>query len=307
MATTAIEPAQADPGESDRQQREDWNGDNGARWVQHQEGVDRLLARFLEAGLQAAAPRPGEHVLDVGCGCGASTLALADAIAPDGAALGVDISAPMLRRAQDRATERAGATGSTGSTVDFACADAAGHAFPAASFDLLFSRFGVMFFGDPLAAFTHLRGAMKPGGRAAFVCWRSPAENDWLRLPGEVAAPFLPPLPPMDPDAPGPFAFARPDRLAAILTGAGWQAPVLERFDHRIRLGLDPARGPAGDPVQAALDDLLRVGPLMRRLRDQPDEVRGRALGAVRAELLRQQDADGFGLNAAVWVVRAAA
>ncbi len=273
----------------------DWNGEAGLRWLRHQELLDRLLAPFLEAGLAVAAARAGETVLDVGCGCGASTLALADRVGAGGSVLGVDISSPMLDRARLRATE-------AGSIARFANEDAAQARFPV-RFDLLFSRFGVMFFVDPEAAFGHLHAAMAPGGRLVFVCWRRPSENDWIRLPIETAAPFLPPIEPIPPDAPGPFALADADRLCAVLTAAGWRSLRLSRLDHRVALG----DRDGGDPVESALADVMRAGPLEGRLHDVEEPQRQRALDAVRSMLLRTEDASGLGLNSSIWIVEASA
>ena len=278
--------------DANRQQAEQWNGDGGRRWILHQERLDLLMQPFLHAALEAAAVRPGEQVLDVGCGCGASTLAIADAVGPHGRVVGLDVSLPMLGRARSRAAD-------TASTARFIHADAAAYRFPADGYDLLFSRFGVMFFGDPVAAFGNLRQAMKPDGRAVFICWRSPPENDWLRLPREISAPFLPPLPPEEPFAPGPFAFADPGRVSGVLADAGWSASHFARFDHRVRLG----EGLHDDPAEDALADLLRVSPLAQRLEGQPDDVQARVRDAVRQELRRHVDAGAVTLSAAGWIV----
>ena len=202
----------------------------------------------------------------------------------------------MLERARSRAA-------ATTSVARFIHADAAAFDFPSQGFDLLFSRFGVMFFGDPAAAFGNLSKAMKPHGRAVFVCWRSPQENEWLRLPREVAARLLAPLPAEEPFAPGPFAFADPEHVGAILTDSGWSGTRFDRFDRGIRLG----EGLHNDPVENALADALRVSPLAQQLEGQSPDVRDRVLDGLRHELRLRVKAGAVVLSAAVWIVSATA
>ncbi|MET0173376.1 MAG: class I SAM-dependent methyltransferase, partial [Agrobacterium vaccinii] len=153
----------------------DWNDQSGERWVYHQALLDSMLAVFGQAAMEAAAPAMGECVLDVGCGAGESSLALASLVGNQGQVLGVDISEAMIESALTRAPKEM--------SVVFQVADASKAELPDGKFDILFSRFGVMFFNDPTEAFAHMRRALKPGGRVAFVCWRGVAENDWMRLP----------------------------------------------------------------------------------------------------------------------------
>ena len=154
----------------------DWNGDQGQRWVDYQALLDRMIEPFGAAALRAAAAQPGERVLDVGCGCGSTSLQLARAVGPQGSVLGVDISRPMLQAARRRAEAEPALR------VTFTEADASAAALPAGH-DLLYSRFGLMFFDAPAAALRHLRGALRPGGRCAFVCWRAPRDNPWAMAP----------------------------------------------------------------------------------------------------------------------------
>ncbi|WP_159983392.1 MULTISPECIES: class I SAM-dependent methyltransferase, partial [unclassified Novosphingobium] len=169
----------------------DWNGRSGERWATNQQRLDAMLAVFGEAAIAAAAPAQGEKVLDVGCGAGASSFALAELVGAQGRVVGLDISAPLIAHA--RALARADAP------VEFRVADAAAD-LGLSGFDLLYSRFGAMFFDDPAAAFTALRGALKPGGRLAFVCWQGASENDWIRLPMGAIRDLLPPPPPPAPE-----------------------------------------------------------------------------------------------------------
>src|SRR6185437_8318171 len=188
-----------DMAEQNTHQDAGWNGHSGERWVAHQVRLDARLAVFGQAAIEAAAPAADERVLDVGCGAGASSLALAARVGAGGQVLGVDISEPLIARARALAPRDA--------PVLFRVADASSAELPEGAFDILFSRFGVMFFDDPTLAFAHMRRALKPGGRLAFVCWRSAAENDWMRLPMGAIKDIIPPTAPRDPEAPGPFSF----------------------------------------------------------------------------------------------------
>ncbi|MGE0422645.1 MAG: class I SAM-dependent methyltransferase, partial [Reyranellaceae bacterium] len=183
--------------EQNTHQGANWNGQSGGRWLAHQARLDARLAVFGQAAIEAAAPAAGERVLDVGCGAGASSLALAARVGAGGHVLGVDISEPLIARARALAPRD--------TTALFRVADASSAELPEAAFDILFSRFGVMFFGDPTGAFAHMRRALQPGGRVAFVCWRGAAENDWVRLPMGAIKGIVPPTAPPDPEAPGPF------------------------------------------------------------------------------------------------------
>src|ERR1700753_1453003 len=199
------EPANAD-------QIKYWNGPTGHKWTQFQADMDHNLADATAGVLRFAAAKPGEHVLDVGCGAGQTTLLLARAVGLSGRVLGVDIPQPMLAAAGKAAAELP--------NVRFVEGDASRHPFEQQC-DLAFSRFGVMLFDDPPAAFANIRGALKPGGRLAFVCWRPAMENEWVSVPLAAAKDLLPAQPPPDPLAPGPFAFADPQRVRDVLGKGG--------------------------------------------------------------------------------------
>ena len=187
-----------------------WNATAGPSWVAAQEGLDIELRPWGEKAIATLAPVAGARMIDVGCGCGATTLMLAERVGPGGRVLGADISAPMLALARQRA-EAAGLA-----QASFIQADAQTHAFEPA--DGVFSRFGVMFFADPAAAFANLRAALTERGRVVFVCWRALEHNPWMGVPVAAIAPLLPQAPQApQPGAPGPFAFADGDRVHAIL------------------------------------------------------------------------------------------
>lgn len=277
------------------QQAIDWNGDSGAGWVAHQESLDRMLAPYGAAALRRAAVQPGQHVLDIGCGSGESTLALAAQVGDEGQALGVDISEPLVNRARERAQK-------AGSRAEFRIADASATLLPVGGFDCLFSRFGVMFFDDPVAAFKHLRACLRPGGRLVFACWRGVAENDWVKLPMTAIRDIAPPAPPAPAEAPGPFSFGDPDRVRGILTGAGFEEVEIAPFDHDILFG----RGATGEEaVEAALERAFAVGPLRRALADQPANIREAAADAVRAAFAGRVVGADVVIDGAAWIVSA--
>jgi SAM-dependent methyltransferase len=267
-----------------------WSGAGGARWLAEQERTDIMLAPVLEALLGHAKIRVGDAVIDVGCGCGASTMALASLVGPTGRVLGLDISPPMLGRARERSAGLG--------NVDFACADAAAHRFPAPVADVLFSRFGVMFFGDPVAAFANLRQALKPKGRVVFACWRAFDENLWMKVPLAAAYAHVPRLPPVGPEDPGPFAFADPERVTRILTGAGFAAPRFTPVD----LMLDVA---AGAGLDEAVEHSTMIGAASRALQDQPEAARAAAKASIREAFVRYLRGTKVELPGTIWLVDA--
>ncbi len=271
------------------QQIQDWNGAVGVHWVTEQETMDALIRPFGEAAMLAATPRSGEHVLDVGCGCGDTSLALAKAVGPRGKVLGLDVSVPMLDLARQRASGVA--------NLSFMEADASRASLPGL-FDVLYSRFGVMFFDEPPAAFSHLRKAMKPGGRLAFACWQGPRENPWASVAAMAArqAAALP-TPQSDPHAPGPFAFADAGRVKGILQAAGFLDVQAESFEAPVRIG-DSARG--------AAEMASRIGPVSRVFRETAPDKHPAMLAAIEAALAAHAAGDGsVSLPGRVWVVTA--
>ena len=265
-----------------------WNASAGQTWATFQEQLDRQIEPLGLEAIRTLAPAAGEQIIDIGCGCGQTTLELAARVTASGAVTGVDISVPMLDVARLRVVPVGAAT------PDFRQVDAQTGALGEGVFDAAFSRFGVMFFNDPVAAFANLRRALKPEGRLAFVCWRTFHENIWMRAPMEAALPLLPPPAPMDPLAPGPFAFADPDRPRGILADAGFNDIRVHAFNASI----------GGSSVDQTAELAFRVGPLGAALRENPD--RATAVGdAVRRAVSEYETPGGVLMPAAVWIVQA--
>ncbi|HSP69144.1 MAG TPA: class I SAM-dependent methyltransferase [Bryobacteraceae bacterium] len=271
-------------------QRERWNGIDGEFWARQQDRLDRTLAPVIGPLLAFAAPRGGSAVMDVGCGCGATTIELARAVGPSGRVIGLDISEPMLALAKVRLSQFANTTCILG--------DAAGLPLHDLGAELIVSRFGVMFFGDPVAAFANLRTGLVPGGRLRFACWRPMNENPWLQIPLHAVYEHAPRLPKPDPEEPGPFALADTARVTRILTSAGFTAPSFTPLN----IHLDIA---AGGTLEDALMQSSQMGPAKRALADQPEEIRAAAIESIRRALMPYASSAGVKLPAAIWLVAA--
>ena len=269
-------------------QTEYWNEGAGPVWAALQATLDRQMSPLGEAAIAALAPRAGESILDIGCGCGQTTWTLAAIIGSGGRVVGIDISAPML------AVARARADGPVAPV--FVQGDAQVDDLGTGAFDAAYSRFGVMFFEAPEVAFANIRRALRPAGRLAFVCWRSVGENPLFTAPGEASAPFLPPAESSDPAAPGPFAFADAERVRTLLGAAGFSNIAIGPFDMAI----------GGEDLDGATDLALRIGPVARSLRENPG-LKETIRPAIRARLADFL-VDGCVLfPAAVWIVTAQA
>ena len=259
-----------------------------AAWAEVRDLLELQLAPLGRRGLAALAAGPGERVLDIGCGGGTTALELARAVGPAGAVVGIDRSAAVLAYARDAA---AGCD-----RVNFIHGDAQAYSFEPASFDAAFSRFGVMFFVDPKAAFANIARALVPNGRLAFVCWRALGENLLDETPLRAALPCLPAQPLHDPLAPGPFALADPGRIRSILEQANFRLIEIMPSDEMVGSG----------DLDAMIQVCARVGELGRILRETP-RLRASVLAAVRRTLAAHDGPGGVKLKAATWIVTARA
>ncbi|ADP81183.1 class I SAM-dependent methyltransferase [Pseudofrankia inefficax] len=280
-------PAHGDGGQAGGGQKALWSGVAGRGWVAAQELLDRMYQPFED--LLADSVAPGSRVLDVGCGAGATTLAAARRAGERGGCVGVDISEPMIEAARARAEREDVA-------ARFLHGDAASHTFQPAAFDVVISRFGVMFFDDAVGAFSNLRGAARPGGRLRFVAWRGPAENPFLTAAEQAASPLLPGLASRDPDAPGPFALARHDHTRRVLTDSGWTGIDIQRLDVPCSL------------AEAELERYFTlVGPAGRALAELDGDLRAKVIDAVRTGFEPYLQDGRVRYTAACWAVTAVA
>lgn len=269
-----------------------WNGETGQRWARDADRLDAAFRPLTDALVQHAAVQPGERVLDVGCGCGELTGLLAGRAGPGGAVLAVDVSRPMLERARARSPTEGAAP------ITWKQADAAALPCAEAGYDVLASRFGVMFFSDPLAAFRHLRLSLRPGGRLAMLCWRPAADNAWVAVPRAAMLQVVPAPPPAPPLAPGPFAFADAAHTGAMLAQAGFTGVASLAVDARLQVPPTPG----GTPLEDAVRFVTECGPASGLVRDADAVMRERAVDAVRSAMAGP---DGPGLGAACWLYSA--
>jgi SAM-dependent methyltransferase len=266
-----------------------WNARAGNTWASMQKRLDAQIGSIGLKAMDALALQESERVIDIGCGCGTTSFEIARRVGASGRVTAVDISRPMLEVARRDAEQN------RVHNITFLEADAQAYSFQSASSDALYSRFGVMFFIDPVAAFKNLLAALKPkSGRLAFVCWRPLKENPWMGIPVKAAMQHLPPQEPPDPLAPGPFAFADAERVKRILGEAGFSEIAAKPHDQKVQLG----------PLDNAVEHCTRVGPLSRLLLEYPAAV------APVAETLRKTLAEYISggvvqMDSAVWIVTA--
>lgn len=270
--------------------REDWIGRTGEEWAKRGEALERLLGPAGSAGLGALGARSGERVLDLGCGGGVSTEMLASSVAPDGAVTGIDVSPDLICQARQRLDG-----------IDLAEvveADAERHGFNQ-SYDAVYSRFGSMFFDDPVAAFRNIVSAMRPGGRAVFVCWREAARNQWASVPMTFVAQGTAAAGPHP--GPGPFAWADPTVFRTVLRGAGLEDVRESTFEFMAEI----AEGDDPSPLVRAIRFMTRIGPLAQRLRGASDTARREAERFLAERLQRHVQDDAVRLLASAWIIEA--
>lgn len=270
---------------------DNWNGVGGEHWVKHTARHDRALAAYGEAVLGAAAITPADRVLDIGCGTGALTRGAAR-LAAEGAALGIDIGQPMV----DRARAETADLGPGNAT--FEQADAQVRAFAPESIDVAISRFGVMFFDDPGAAFANVRRGTVDGARLAFVCWQSLLVNDWMMIPGSAIAEHVGFPDVGEPDAPGPFSLAEPDRVRSVLAAGGFADVAIDEVAHSMWLGAD---------VDDAVGYMRNQSIARAMFEGKPPELVDRAIAALRTTLEGIVGPEGIELPGRAWLVTASA
>jgi SAM-dependent methyltransferase len=269
-----------------------WNGPGGQRWADRQESQDVVLAPVADVLIDRAGAKAGERVIDVGCGAGAVSVAFARKVGPSGHVTGIDVSGPMLARARQVAPAEL--------PLEFVLADATVYPFIPASFDLLASRFGVMFFADPTLSFVNMRRALKPSGRLAFACWRDPRDNPFFMAPLQAVYKHVPKLPPPGPEDPGPFSFASEARVHRILGEAGFSGMEMEPCDLRLDVAV-------GGGLDAAVQGTLEIGPASRALAEHPAELRAAAANSIGEALAPFAIGQTVPLPAAIWIVTARA
>ena len=267
------------------EQAEFWNGRMGTAWVSVEDYIDRMMAPLTAVALDAVDAKAGDRIIDIGCGCGTTSLSLG---ASGAEVWGVDISTAMI----DRAKEKDNAAGN----VAFSVADAASQVY-SADHSLAFSRFGVMFFADPVKAFANIRSALVPGGRLVFLCWQLPAANPWLSIAGAALQPFQPgDAPPPDPEAPGPFRFGVPEYTQEVLGSAGFTNIKLQAVVKDLHLG---------DTVDEVMRFQSNIGPLSGLLETLDESRHAEATAAVRNAFAAKADSNGINLEASTWLVTA--
>ncbi len=271
-------------------QIEYWNGPAGDRWAKLADSQDIMLEALGSAAIDACDIRSGHTVLDIGCGSGTTTIETARMVGPEGRVVGIDISTPMLEigRARLQSLETL--------SVTFDNKDAAIHPFEKNSFDRVLSRFGVMFFVEPIAAFANIRSGMKSGGRMAFVCWQALENNPWLEIPFKIALQYVPAPPPPDPEAPGPMAFSDPDRIRRILSGAGFAEIDTASLETTL---------PVGSDVRTTAQRLAQLGSAARLPSDASEDIKSKVEEDLSKRLAEFQTEQGVLMDSATWIVSA--
>jgi SAM-dependent methyltransferase len=264
-----------------------WNEDGGQRWAANIERVERMLAPLADRLLEYAAPRHGAAVMDVGCGGGLTSKALAEAVGPTGTVVGLDISAVILDVARRRFADVP--------NLRFEQNDAGSMVLQSATLDLITSRFGVMFFPDPVGAFAHLRLALKPHGRLRFICWRELGLNPWMALPVRAAFEILPRPQPTAPHAPGPFAFADEAYLRGVLAAAGFRGIEIQAHEALLDLG----------SITDAIEQMTHMGPAAQAFEDADAARRAAVVAALRKVFTAYLEAGTVHLPSATWLVSA--
>ena len=276
--------------EINQDQKEFWNNEKGKIWVALEKKIDAMLSPLGDEALKSLAPENGENIIDIGCGTATTSLKIADLVGDKGSVTGVDISKPILECARQKAKEN------SVSNIEFILADAQNHKYLVNSYDAIFSRFGVMFFEDPVAAFANLIKGLKSGGRLAFICWAEPSVNDWIETSTNVASRFLELPPKAAPREPGPFAFEDPVYLRKILSDAGWKKITIENYC---------TTNLVGKTIEEAADFLSRMGPMSIPFENAEETVKIKVIDALKDCFSNYLTETGVEMNFNSWIVTA--
>ena len=281
---------------NNQQQKEMWNGRAGASWVRHNTLLEQLLAEPGRRCMDSLSLPAGAQLLDVGCGCGNQTLEWASRLDSHSKITGVDISEPMLALAEEL---KAANHSALNASVEFVMGDASDSLFPNETFDVIYSRFGVMFFADPTAAFNTLYQSLKPQGQLGFVCWQSPALNPFFTAPMQSALSVLPPPPPAKPGAPGPFGLADRDVIERVLTDAGFTALKIKRLTLQLSVG-------SSQSFDEIFEELIQIGPAAALIAESDPALKEPARAAVYERLSEfYSSKKGVSFEANFWLVNA--
>ena len=279
-----------------QQQKDMWNGRAGASWVRHNTLLEQLLAEPGRRCMDSLSLPAGAQLLDVGCGCGNQTLEWASRLDSHSKIIGVDISEPMLALAEELQVANQNALTAT---VEFVEGDASVFLFPNETFDAIYSRFGVMFFADPTAAFATLRATLKPEGQLGFVCWQNPALNPFFTAPMQAALSVLPPPPPAKPGAPGPFGLAEKDVIQSVLTDAGFTGVNIVPLTLQLSVG-------ASQSFDEIFEELIQIGPAAALIAESDPALKEPARAAVYERLSEfYSSGKGVSFEANFWLVNA--
>lgn len=271
-------------------QIEYWNGPAGDRWARLADSQDVMLEVLGLAAMDACDIQAGHTVLDTGCGSGTTTFEIARRVGADGRVIGIDLSGPMLDVGRERLQGRGI------DNIEFDNKDIATYPFEKETFDRAFSRFGVMFFVDPITALTNIRSGMKSDGRLAFVCWQALNKNPWMEIPFKVALQHVPAPPPADPEAPGPMAFADPERVRRILSEAGFDEIKLEALEMKLPFEAD---------VRSTAQKLVQLGAASRLLSNESDDIKAQVEDDLCEAIAEYQTDGGVRIGSATWIVSA--
>ncbi len=271
-------------------QKEFWNNQKGKIWISLENKIDSMFGPLGDEALKALAPASGENIIDIGCGTATTSLKLASLLGDKGSVTGVDISEPILAFARQKVKEN------SVSNIDFVLADAQNHDFGYESFDAIFSRFGLMFFEDPIAAFSNLLRGVKFGGRIAFVCWADRSANDWIEVSTSIASKFLELPPKSSPRDPGPFAFEDPLYLNKVLHDAGW---------NEISIGNYSLTNIVGKNIKDAADFLSRMGPMSVPFENSEESLQRKIIHSLEESFSNYATRRGVEMHFSTWIVTA--